>query len=89
MIFGDFPRSFGIICGKYCKNFKQNFWDFWNQLVKVLEVFCWNFEKIARKFRRNLRKIEEKIFNDSKKIKETLLRKIKVFEIDIVDMKKF
>ncbi len=43
---------------KYCINFKENSWDFWNQLVEVLKVF-WNFGKITR---RNLREIWEENF---------------------------
>ncbi len=30
MILGDFPINFGITCGKYCINFKENYWDVWN-----------------------------------------------------------
>ncbi len=43
------------------QNLVQNSWDFWYQLLKVLDVFWWNFGKIARKFRRNLKKNLRKI----------------------------
>ncbi len=90
MVFRDFQINFGITCGKYCINFSQSFWDFLHELVKILEVSEWNFGKISRKFWKNLRKIEKKILNDFKKIMKTLLKKINVFEINIVNtIKKF
>ncbi len=71
MIFGDFTINFRITCGKYCTNFKENSWDFSNQLVEVLVIIWWNFGKIARKFWRNLRETKKKILNDSRKIMKT------------------
>ncbi len=67
MIFSDFPKNLRITYGKY-------FIGFWKQLVEVLEVFLWNFEKIGRKFWKNVREIEKKILNNSTNIVESLLR---------------
>ncbi len=50
MIFGDYPMNFRITCKKYCINFRENSWDFWNQLSEVLQVFWWNFGEIAKNF---------------------------------------
>ncbi len=72
MSFGDFPI---IICGKYRIHFKENSYNFGNQLVQVLEVFWWNFVKVAIKFWRNLGEIEKKILNASRKIMDILLEK--------------
>ncbi len=75
-------RQLGRPGWKFNKSFKENSWEFWIQLVEVLEVFRWNFGKIARKFWRNLREIEKTILNDTMKIKETL------FEIDVAERKR-
>ncbi len=68
MIFGGFLISYRITCGKYFIDLKKNFWDFWNQLVEVLDVLWWNDWNIARKFWWNLRENEKKILTDSRKI---------------------
>ncbi len=47
MIFGDFQINFRITCGKYWINFKENSWDFMNQVVEVFEALRWNVGKFA------------------------------------------
>ncbi len=49
-----------------------------NLLVDILEVFWWNFGKIARKFWKNLIENEKKISNYFRKIMEILLGKTEV-----------
>ncbi len=78
MISRGFPINFRITCGECGVNLKKFFWDFWNQLEDILEVFWWNFGKIAIKFWRNLKEIEKKIVNVYRKIMGKLYGKTEV-----------
>ncbi len=52
MIFANSPINFRITRGKYCVFFKENSWDFWNQLIEVLKV-----DEILEKLQKNVEEI--------------------------------
>ncbi len=83
IIYSDFSINFKITYGKDCIHFQENSWNFWNQLLevlqKILKKFKKNWEESFELFQENDGNIIGKNWSNSKLVLLPLCRNFKKF----------